>query len=136
MKKLWLIVLLCTCLLFSGCNTVKKTDKAITCDDVVLAYQEAGYSVFHKEYEEPDEFGAACYLRIDDKDSDDYIYFEFFQTHEEAVEYSEKRQYNVAIWLFSVIYGEPTWVTTKVYNQIEYEYWNAELEKPFLELIR
>ncbi len=132
MNKKWAVLPLCACLLFSGCNTVKKTDKVITCEDVIAVYKEAGYEVFHKD---TDGYGWECYVCIDDSQSNDYIYFHFFESHEAAVEYSEERQYNVLIWLFSVIYGDPSWLTTKVYNQIEYEYDNAKLEKPFLELI-
>ena len=135
MKKLTAFLLAFLCLFFVACNTVVETEKTITCDDVIAAYEDAGYEIFHKEATEQDE-GEVCYVKATDIETDEYIFFYFFETHEEAVAYGETRQYNVLIWLFSVIYGDPSWQTTKVYNNIEIEYDKAYLYEPFQELIR
>ena len=65
-----------------------------------------------------------------------YIFFYFFDTHEQANAYAKTREYNVLIWLFSAIYGDPSWLTTKVYNQIEIEYDQAYLYEPFEKLLQ
>lgn len=134
MKRIsaWLLVFLC--LFFVGCNTTVKTEKVVTCSNVIAAYKEAGYEVFHKE-STTEDWDWVCYVKATDLETDDYIFFYFFETHEEAVAYSEERQYNVLIWLFSVIYGDPSWLTTKVYNNIELEYDNGSLYEPFQDLI-
>lgn len=132
MKRCFAMIL-CTALLLCcmGCNAQVKD---ITCDDVIAAYEKAGYEVFHKDssYHE----NGVCYVRIDDPKSDDYIYFEFFKDAESAQSYAETRQWNVLLWLFSVIYSDPSWLTTKTYGNIEYEYDNSDLIKPFNELIK
>ncbi len=134
MKRIVLFILAFLCLFFAGCNTTRKTDKTITCEDVIAVYKQAGYEVFHKDTATQDG-EEVCYVKASDTATQDYIFFYFFETHEEAVAYSKDRQYNVLIWLFSVIYGDPSWLTTKVYNNIEIEYDNAALYKPFKELL-
>lgn len=125
--------ILCAALLLS-CFGCSKQTKEITCADVIAAYEKAGYEVFHKD--ESYEENGVCYVRADDPKSDDYIYFEFFEDAESAEAYAESRQWNVVLWLFSVIYSDPTWLTTKTYGNIEYEYDNDELIRPFNELIK
>lgn len=120
--------------LFAGCNTVTASDAVIECADVIAVYEEAGYEIFHKDTSAED-FEWTCYVKATDADTQNSIYFHFFETHNEAVAYSETRQYNPLIWLFSVIYGNPSWMTTKVYNEIEIEYDDGELYKPFKALL-
>ena len=40
------------------------------------------------------------------------------------------------MWLFSAIYGDPTWLETECYRNIEIEYDDDDLYVPFEELIR
>ena len=132
MKRIFAILLCITLLLCgTGCNAQVRD---ITCADVIAAYEKAGYGVFHKE--ESYEDNGVCYVRVDDPKSDDYIYFEFFEDAESAQAYAKQRQWNVVLWLFSLIYSDPTWLVTKTYGNIEYEYDNDDLVKPFEQLIK
>ena len=134
MKKIIPLLLVFVCLFFAGCNTTTKTDKSIACGDVIAAYEQAGYEVFHKEATAEDGEWV-CYVKASNTATQEYIFFHFFETHEEAVAYSKEREYNVLIWLLSVLYGDPSWLTTKVYNNIEIEYDNSSLYEPFKELL-
>lgn len=117
--------------LFSGCK--EKEQREISCEEVIAAYEEAGYTVYHREEPEK-EFGYTCLVSISQEDGD-AIYFHFYETNEEAEAYAEERQWNVLVWLFTWIYGDPSWLTTETYRNIEIEYDDKELYKPFKELI-
>lgn len=137
MKKFLAFLLVICSVFFAGCYADRTSSVEITCEDVIAAYEEAGYGIFHNETDEGESVEYNCYVRIDDPDSDDYAYFHFFDTHEEALAYFEEAPYAaIGVWLFSLIWGEPTLLRNKTYNQITIEYDNAELYKPFQKLIR
>ncbi len=131
MKKLTAAVV-CLCLLLSmtGCGSGQK--KTITCAEVIAAYEEAGYQVSHWDYPEK-EYGYLCEVDIEEEDGDS-IRFHFFETAEEAEAYAQERQWNALLWLFSVIYSDPTWLETETYQNIEIEYDDDDLYKPFKKL--
>ena len=137
MKRIIVLFLTFVMICFSGCNTVRTVRKEITCEDVITVYQEAGYSVFHVETAgSVADYPWVCYVRVDNVENDDYMYFHFFETHEEALAYHNETRYaSVGIFLFSIIYGKPTWATFKVYNNIEIEYDHSYMYKPFRKLL-
>ncbi len=132
MKKPIVAIFLCIGILLfvAGCSGEQRE---VTCEDVVAAYKEAGYEVFHKH--SPKFGNMVCYVKASN-DNGEEIFFEFYETSEEAEKIANERQYNVLIWLFSVIYGEPTWVHTTTYRNIEIEYTDKELYEPFANLIK
>ncbi len=127
----FLVILLLLCILLSGCSTV---EREISCQEIVAAYEAAGYSVFHKDPSGID--GYDCYICIEDKDRGEQIYFHRFPTAIEAQSYADTREYNILLWLFSVIYGEPSWMQTLTYGCYEIEYVGNSIYDPFAELIR
>lgn len=133
MKRIFCLLILATLLLtiFSGCAG---KSRPVTCDEVMRAYKEAGYEVSHRDYPER-EYGYVCMVRIEEEDGDS-IEFHFHETEEEAEAEAEERQWNVLLWGFSVIYGEPTWLTTESHYNIEIEYDDEDLYAPFEKLIR
>ncbi len=130
MKKRMICICLCLAIALSmfGCNAEQRE---VTCEEVAAAYKEAGYGVFHNH--DPELGNKVCYVDVNDDDGEQ-IFFYFYETAEEAE--AEHREYHVLIWLFSVIYGDPTWVYTKTYRNIEIEYTDKALYKPFAELIK
>ena len=133
--KRFLALLLCAMLLLSCTACSVDQQKEITCQDVINAYENAGYQTWHLE-EDDSDCGEVCYVKVFDNDSDEYIYFEFFDSEESAKAYADQRQWNVALWLFSLIYSDPQWLITKTYGNIEYEYRaGTDLIKPFNDLI-
>lgn len=133
MKRITAMVLLAAMALtmFAGCQ---KEKKEITCAQVIAAYEEAGYEVYHREYPEK-EYGYVCMVRIEEGDGDS-IEFHFHETSEDAQAEAEERQWNSLLWIFSAIYGEPTWLETETYRNIEIEYDDDDLYTPFKELIQ
>ncbi len=130
MKKRIICMILCIGILraLSACSSVQR---AVTCDEVAAAYTEAGCRVFHNH--DPELGNKTCYIEATN-DDEDQIFFYFFETAEDAK--AEHREYHVLIWLFSVIYGDPTWVHTETYQNIEIEYTHKDLYQVFENLIK
>ncbi len=137
MKRFFAIFLVACSIFFAGCYTDRTSTVEITCEDVIAAYEEAGYGIFHNETDKGEDAEYNCYVRVNAPDSDDYAYFHFFDSHEEALAYFEEAPYaTIGVGLFSLIWGQPTLLRNKTYNQIAIEYDNAELYKPFQKLLR
>lgn len=133
MKRIFCLFLLTALLLsvFSGCSG---KSRPVTCDEVIAAYKEAGYEVSHRDYPEK-EYGYVCMVRIEEEDGDS-IEFHFHETQEEAEAEAGERQWNALLWGFSVIYGDPTWLETETHYNIEIEYDDDDLIKPFRKLVK
>ncbi len=125
-------------LLAGGLSSCGGNEKAApSCEEVVAAYEEAGYKTFHVENEyKDDEYDDVCYVQVWLEDQYESAYFYFFDSEEAAVAMDEQREFHILIYLFTIIYGDPTWVWTKTYGNIEYEYEDPKDIKPFKELIR
>lgn len=134
MKRIFCLFLLASLVLsvFSGCSG--GIGRRVTCDEVIAAYEEAGYDVSHRDYPEKD-YGYLCEVTIEEEDGDS-IRFHFFETEEEAEAEAEQRQWNALLWGFSVIYGDPTWLETKTHYNIEIEYDDDALIEPFRKLVQ
>ena len=109
-----------------GCND-DDSPRAISCADVIAAYEEAGYEVWHKEYTEGDYL---CTVNAENADGDT-IYFTFFGSADEAEQYVEESQWNVLLWMYSLVNGDPIWVYTEAYGTVAVQYEHAELYAPF-----
>ena len=90
--------------------------------------------MYHREYPEK-EYGYVCMVRIEEEDGDS-IEFHFHETNDDAQAEAKERQWNGVLWLFSAIYGDPTWLETECYRNIEIEYDDDDLYEPFRELIK
>lgn len=136
MKKIISIIfLLSFCASFAACG--KEEPREISCEDIIGAYEDAGYYVIHGEHKTQAESSQLCYIKAsltEDPDSD-YIYFITCFTEEQAEEARETDEYNLAIWLYATVSGESRWLKTGTYGKIEYSYYNSELIKPFNKLI-
>lgn len=134
MKRIFSVLLMVAMVLslFSGC--AGRQDKEVTCQDVIAAYEEAGYSVWHKDYPEK-EYGYTCCIEIEGEDGS-HISFHFFDTEKEAQDYAKERKWNVVLWLYTAAMFQPTWLTTKTYGNIEIEYDDGALYKPFQSLLK
>ena len=137
MKKIISILLLLSlCFSFAACG--KSEVKEISCEEIIAAYEDAGYFVTHGEHKTQAEGSQLCYIKAsltEDSDSD-YIYFTTCFTEEQAEEAAETDKYNLAVWLYAAVSGESRWLKTGTYGKIEYSYYNSGLINPFNELIK
>ena len=138
MKKIISIILLLSiCFSFTACGNNTEL-KEISCEDIIKAYEYAGYYVTHGKHKDESEGSQLCYIKAyltEDSDSD-YIYFITCFTEEQAKEAAETDKYNWAVWMYATVSGENRWLKTGTYGKIEYSYYNPKLIKPFEDLIK
>lgn len=138
MKKILSFLLMLTLTLsLVACGSNSKP-KEISCDEIIKAYEDAGYYVTHGEHKSEVESSQLCYIKANisaDPDSD-YIYFITCFTEEQAEEFAKIDQYNLVIWLYATISGENRWLQSGTYGKIEYTYYNPKLIEPFNKLIK
>ena len=137
MKRLIAVLLLFAIILsFTSCN--KSEPKEISCEQIIQAYEDAGYFVTHGEHKTQAEGSQLCYIKasVTEEPYGDYIYFITCFTEEQAEEAAKTDKYNLAVWLYATVSGESRWLKTGTYGKIEYSYYNSKLIKPFNELIK
>ena len=137
MKKIISIILLLSfCFSFTACGNSTEV-KEISCEDIIKAYEDAGCFVsYHSHSEDLEEH--YCYIIIyENEDStSDLMEITFHNTAEGAKEAAENRRYNIAIWMFSAMYGEFRWLRTGCYGDMTYSTFNYKMLKPLRELIK
>ena len=124
------ITLLIACILVAC--TAKRTD--ITREEIVAAYEAAGYSVSSRVYEEPLDYGQIAYVQASHPNGD-YIYFSIFETPEQAQAYKDAYYHPAMMGLFSFIFGEPSWMRWEVCGCIVAEYDEPKYFGVFQELL-
>ena len=139
MKKILSILLLLTlCFSFTAC--VKSEPKEITCEEIIAAYKEAGYSVLYHGHENDESYhdlGMYCCFEIRDPDNEDnYMYVNRYSNEEDAEATCKERQFNPILWLFFGIFGEWRWLHVKCYGDIEYETFDYRMMKPLEKLTK
>ena len=132
MKRFFTFILALLMLALSGCSATR-TD--ITREEIVSAYQEAGYSVWTEVYDEKLEHGQIACVQADHPDGD-YIYFRFFETEAEAKAYKQENYHPGTMGLFSAIFGDPSWPRWEVHGNILVEYDKPEFYKIFEKLLK
>ena len=138
MKKILSIILLLSfALSLTACGN-NAEPKEISCEDIIKAYEDAGYYVTHGEHKDETESSQLCYIKVDltEEANSDYIYFTTYFTEEQAEEARKTDEYNLIIWFYAAISGESRWLKTGTYGKIEYSYYNSDLMKPFNELVK
>ena len=137
MKKIISIILLISfALSLAACK--KSEPKEISCEEIIAAYEEAGYYVAHGTHNNETDSSQICYIKasISNDPNSDYIYFITCFTKEQAEEAAKTDKYNLAVWLYAAVSGESRWLKTGTYGKIEYSYYNPKLIKPFNDLIK
>ena len=132
MKRLS-IILIALVLLLAGCAPQYRTD--ITREEIVAAYEAAGYSVSSRVYDKKLDHGEIAYIQANHPNGD-YIFFSIFETEKEAQAYKAEYYHPVVMSLFSVIYGRPSWPRWGVYGCIVVEYDQPEYFGVFEDLLK
>jgi len=137
MKKITSILLLLSLALsLTACGG--QTPKEISCEEIIEAYEDAGYCVTHGEHKTQDDSAQLCYIKAnltEDSDSD-YVYFITCFTEQQAKEAAARDKYNLGVWLYAAAVGESRWLKSGTYGKIAYSYYNPKLIKPFETLIK
>ena len=139
MKKIISILLLLSfALSLVACG--KSEPKEISCEEIIKAYKDAGYSVLYHGHENDtvyNDLGQYCAFEIrDPNDDDNYMYVHRYFNEEDAKAASKERQFNPILWLFFGIFGEWRWLHVGCYGNIEYETFDRKMIKPLKELMK
>ena len=89
------LLLLSLCFSLTACGS--QNPKEISCEDIIKAYEDAGYYVTHGEHKMQADSSQLCYIKAnltEDSDSD-YIYFITCFTEQQAEEVQETDKYNL-----------------------------------------
>ena len=137
MKKIISIILLLSFALFLTACGNNVEPKEISCEDIIKAYEDAGYFIsYHSHSEDSEEY--YCYIIIyENEDStSDLVEITLYNTAEGAKEAAENKRYNIAIWMVAAMYGEFRWLRTGCYGDMVYSTFNYKMLKPIKELIK
>ena len=144
MKRIIAILLVLACLLsFPSCSFISRKEitlsKELTCDEILSAYREAGYSVRYHNHDDPVyyDLNEYCSMEIHDPNDpeDDYIYITRYFTVEDAKTAGAERQFNPILWLFFGIFGEWRWLITARYGDTCFETFDPKMLLPMYSAI-
>ncbi len=138
MKKILALLLISSISIISLYSCQNDEVVAPTCDEVIAAYEAAGYKVSHVDQNEykDESTDENCYIKVWLDDEYTCMYFYFYDSAEVAEAMDEQREFHILLYLFTIIYGDPTWVWSETYGNIQYEYEDPRMTKPFKELIK
>ena len=133
MDRKWIAVFLLIILLFNGCAA---TGKDVTREEIIAAYEKAGYEVWSRVYDKPMEYGLMGYIKAQHPDGD-YIYFSIFETEEQAKAYKQEFYHPMAHGLFlSIFAGEVYVPKCETYGCFVVQYENPAFYEVFQELLK
>ena len=138
MKKILSIILL---LSFASSLTAcgKSEVKEISCEEIIAAYEDAGYTVLYHDHENDtvyNDLGQYCAFEIRDPDNEDnYMYVHRYFNEEDAKAANEEAEFHPVLWLFFGIFGEWRWLHTGCYGDLTYETFDWKIIKPLKELM-
>ena len=137
MKKIISILLLLSlCFSFTACG--KSEVKEISCEEIIAAYEEAGYYVLYHGHEDDESYhdlGYYCAFEVRDPDNENnYMYVHRYFSEEDAKAACKERQFNPVLWLFFGIFGEWRWLHVRCYGNIEYETFDYKMLRPLEKL--
>ena len=131
MRRILLLMIAAFLLLMNGCAS---EEIQITREEVIAAYESAGYAVSSGTYEDLPS-SAVAYVQADRADGD-YIHFMFFSNEEDALAYEKEMDHPVVKGFFSILFGEPIWERMKTCGCIVVTYSNPNDFTPFQTLLK
>jgi hypothetical protein len=139
MKKIVGILLLLAFLLsFTACE--KSEPKEISCEEIIAAYKEAGYTVLYHGHENDESYhdlGMYCCFEIrDPNDEDNYMYVDRYFNEEDAKTADKENRFNPVLWLFFGVFGEWRWLHTGRYGDLTYSTFDRKMLNPLKELLK
>ena len=138
MKKIVSILLLLPILLSLFACGKSVEPKEISCEEIIAAYEDAGYTVLYHGHENDENYhdlGYYCAFEVRDPNNENnYMYVHRYFTEEDAKAACDERQFNVLLWLFFGIFGEWRWLHVRCYGDIEYETFDYKMMRPLEKL--
>jgi predicted small lipoprotein YifL len=137
MKKIIsILLLLLLALSLAACGN--QDPKEISCEEIITAYENAGYTVEHHMHHDADtDADAVCNILIKDSKNPerDYIYIDRYSNEEGAKSAAEETAYNPVLWFVFGVNGEWRWLKSEHYGDIHYHTYNSKMTKPLEKLM-
>lgn len=127
MKRLFCI-LLTIIILLCGCSSRYRTD--ITLEEIIEVYEDAGYNVASRIFDEKMESGQVAYVQADHPNGD-YIYFAVFDSEKNAKAYENELDHPFMKLIFSFILGDAGLERMNTYGCIVVSYDDPNHFYPF-----
>jgi hypothetical protein len=139
MKKIIsMLLLLSLCFSFTACG--ESEEREISCEEIIEAYEDAGYTVLYHGHEQDEvynDLGQYCAFEIRDPDDEDnYMYVHRYFNEDDAKAASEEGKFNLVLWLFFGIFGERRWLHVECYGDMVYETFDYKMLRPMRRLTR
>ena len=141
MKKIISVMLLLSfALSLTSCDKREDTEATkVSCEEIIAAYEDAGYSVLYHGHEDDtvyNDIGQYCAFEIcDPDDEDNYMYVHRYFSEEDARAASEEEKFHPVLWLFFGIFGEWRWLHTGCYGDLTYSTFDRKMIKPLKALM-
>ena len=137
MKKIISIILLLSfALSFTACGNSTEP-KEISCEEIVQAYEDAGYVVVEHSHDNTYEslnIWCSMKIKISEKADNDFINCIYIDRYNTADDANAARTQNMATDIIYSI-GELRWRSTGTYGDIYYSTFNKELLDPLKKLM-
>ena len=133
-----LFLLIASVISFVSCGSQEARE--ISCEDIIAAYEDVGYSVLYHGHEDDEiynDLGEYCSFEIRDPNNEDnYMYVHRYFSEDAAKAAREEAEYHPVLWLFFGIFGEWRWLHTGRYGDLTYETFDKKMLKPLKELMK
>ena len=130
------LLLLSIAFSFSACTHIQKE---VSCEDIIAAYENAGYTMGHHLHEDPVylEEGICCSLLFEDPDDPEknYIYIERHNTTNGAYQAAEESEYNLVLWFISLVHGEGRWLRSEQFGTLHCTTFEKKMLKPLQSIV-
>lgn len=140
MKRIIAILLLIAVILGVG-SCAAPESREISCEEIIAAYKEAGYSVLYHGHEGDTAYhdlGIYCSFEIRENsdNAENYVYIDRYFTPEQAAAAYEEQKFHPLLWVFFAAFGETRWLHTGCYGDIVYSSFEYEMLKPLKRLMK
>jgi len=132
------LLLLALAVSFFACTPHRSEE--FSCEDIIAAYEAAGYTLGHHLHEDPVylEDGICCSLMFQDPQDPDknYIYIDRYRTGRDAQKATTENKYNPILWFVSVLYGERRWLRSDCFGTLHYMTFDKKMITPLRETVQ
>ena len=131
------LLLLALAVSFFACTPHRSEE--FSCEDIIAAYEAAGYTLGHHLHEDPVylEEGICCSLLFEDPDDPEknYIYIERHTTTNGAYLATEESEYNLVLWFISLVHGEGRWLRSEQFGTLHCTTFEKKMLKPLQSIV-
>lgn len=134
MRRIISVLLLLSLTLSLLACSAPKDVRDVCCEDIIAAYEDAGYVLGHHLHEDPVYLadGICCSLMFKDPEDPDknYIYIDRHTTANGASLATEEGEYNLVLWFFSLLHGEGRWLLSEQFGALHCSTFDRKMLKP------